>query len=175
MNPDPDVELLVSFAGTRTVSRDEVGSPDRLAAWLEHVGLGPVGADVSLDDVTRARHLRAGIISLLREAHGHPPDARTVQAIEEITQRASMRITVRGPSLSLEPDGRPVDQALASIVAAFYRCQLSGEARRVKACKACGSPFFDTSKNRSRIWCDMATCGSQEKARAYRQRKAAQK
>ncbi len=37
----------------------------------------------------------------------------------------------------------------------------------VKTCPACGWFFLDTSKNRSRRWCSMATCGSNAKARRY--------
>ncbi|HEX9893907.1 MAG TPA: CGNR zinc finger domain-containing protein [Gemmatimonadales bacterium] len=38
---------------------------------------------------------------------------------------------------------------------------------RVKACPACGWFFRDASKNRSRRWCSMATCGASAKARRY--------
>ena len=37
----------------------------------------------------------------------------------------------------------------------------------VKSCPACGWFFLDTSKNKSRRWCSMATCGSNAKARRY--------
>jgi predicted RNA-binding Zn ribbon-like protein len=75
--------------------------------------------------------------------------------------------------LVLEATGTGVDRALAEIVAALYRCKAAGTSDRLKLCKSCGHAFYDTSKNRSRIWCDMTTCGSQEKARAYRQRQSA--
>ncbi|MBI2402308.1 MAG: CGNR zinc finger domain-containing protein [Gemmatimonadetes bacterium] len=38
---------------------------------------------------------------------------------------------------------------------------------RVKACPSCRWFFLDVSKNRSRRWCSMATCGSSAKARRY--------
>lgn len=41
---------------------------------------------------------------------------------------------------------------------------------RLKACPACGWFFLDTSKNRSRRWCSMTTCGSIMKARSYYRR-----
>ncbi|MEX2032805.1 MAG: CGNR zinc finger domain-containing protein, partial [Dehalococcoidia bacterium] len=34
----------------------------------------------------------------------------------------------------------------------------------------CHWAFFDRSKNRSRVWCDMAACGARSKARTYRER-----
>ncbi|MGH7701051.1 MAG: CGNR zinc finger domain-containing protein [Gemmatimonadales bacterium] len=46
----------------------------------------------------------------------------------------------------------------------------------MKSCPSCGWFFLDASKNRSRRWCSMATCGSSAKARRYyRRRKAARR
>lgn len=40
---------------------------------------------------------------------------------------------------------------------------------RVKSCPSCGWLFVDTSRNRSRRWCSMQTCGGRDKAlRHYR-------
>jgi predicted RNA-binding Zn ribbon-like protein len=42
---------------------------------------------------------------------------------------------------------------------------------RLKICGNCGWLFIDRSKNRSRIWCDMAVCGNRQKASRHYQRK----
>ncbi|MCM2395479.1 CGNR zinc finger domain-containing protein [Rhizobium sp. S95] len=43
---------------------------------------------------------------------------------------------------------------------------------RMKICGNCGWLFLDKSKNRSRMWCDMAVCGNRVKAsRHYRKQK----
>ena len=44
--------------------------------------------------------------------------------------------------------------------------------QRVKACRAddCRWAFYDRSRNRSGVWCDMAVCGNRAKVRAYRRR-----
>jgi predicted RNA-binding Zn ribbon-like protein len=41
---------------------------------------------------------------------------------------------------------------------------------RVKSCPACGWFFLDVSKNQSRRWCSMDTCGAVVKARRYYRR-----
>jgi predicted RNA-binding Zn ribbon-like protein len=41
---------------------------------------------------------------------------------------------------------------------------------RVKSCPSCGWLFLDVSKNRSRRWCSMDTCGAVAKARRYYRR-----
>lgn len=52
----------------------------------------------------------------------------------------------------------------------------SGPLERVKEChppEGCGWLFLDASKNRSRQWCNMRTCGNQAKVRRFRRRRAA--
>ncbi|HEY9429270.1 MAG TPA: ABATE domain-containing protein [Gemmatimonadaceae bacterium] len=45
---------------------------------------------------------------------------------------------------------------------------LTGErAGLVKSCPACGWFFVDATKNRSRRWCSMSTCGASAKSRRY--------
>lgn len=48
-----------------------------------------------------------------------------------------------------------------------------GPLDRVKECGSddCGWMFLDTSKNRSRQWCSMQTCGNVSKVRRFRERK----
>ena len=42
---------------------------------------------------------------------------------------------------------------------------------RVKICPGCDWLFVDRSKNRSRIWCDMAVCGNRAKASGHYSRR----
>lgn len=44
---------------------------------------------------------------------------------------------------------------------------MSPAIQRVKECPSCSWLFLDASRNQSRRWCDMATCGSQDKMRRY--------
>ncbi|HEY7286100.1 MAG TPA: CGNR zinc finger domain-containing protein [Vicinamibacterales bacterium] len=46
----------------------------------------------------------------------------------------------------------------------------SDSVRQVKACPTCGWFFLDVSKNHSRVWCSMDTCGARAKARRYYRR-----
>jgi predicted RNA-binding Zn ribbon-like protein len=43
---------------------------------------------------------------------------------------------------------------------------------RLKACprERCWCAFYDRSRNRSGVWCNMAVCGSREKAATYYRR-----
>jgi predicted RNA-binding Zn ribbon-like protein len=55
------------------------------------------------------------------------------------------------------------------------RLLIEGPLDRIKACDGCRYLFIDESKNRSRRWCDMSTCGTAEKMRRYVARRAAKR
>jgi predicted RNA-binding Zn ribbon-like protein len=42
---------------------------------------------------------------------------------------------------------------------------------KIKECPSCGWLFLDKSKNGKRRWCNMLTCGSNDKATRYYHRK----
>jgi predicted RNA-binding Zn ribbon-like protein len=67
--------------------------------------------------------------------------------------------------------GRP----LWPVVHDATRLLTDGPLDRVKACDGCRYLFIDESKNHSRRWCDMATCGTAEKMRRYVERRAAKR
>lgn len=67
--------------------------------------------------------------------------------------------------------GRSLDAILWPIVHSAGELLLSEELRQVKECPSCGWLFLDTSKNQSRRWCSMSTCGARDKMRRYHKRK----
>lgn len=62
------------------------------------------------------------------------------------------------------------DAFLWPIVSSAESLLLSKELSRVKECPNCGWLFLDTSKNQSRRWCSMNTCGARDKMRRYHKR-----
>ncbi len=64
----------------------------------------------------------------------------------------------------------PVANAAAELLAEV-------DLTRVKRCGSdcCDMYFLDTSRNRSRTWCDMASCGNRAKAAAYYERSRARR
>jgi predicted RNA-binding Zn ribbon-like protein len=51
----------------------------------------------------------------------------------------------------------------------------SEELTQVKECPGCGWLFLDMSKNQTRRWCSMDTCGARDKMRRYLKRKQGKK
>lgn len=56
---------------------------------------------------------------------------------------------------------------LAPVIKSAYDLLTSDMLDRIKECGACGWLFLDRSKNQSRKWCSMETCGSNVKAKRY--------
>ena len=64
------------------------------------------------------------------------------------------------------------DDARASIVRSAVELLTSKDVSWLRICAAqdCDWLFIDASRNRSRRWCDMSTCGNRAKARRYHER-----
>ncbi len=65
-----------------------------------------------------------------------------------------------------------IDDVLGEVAGSFATMLARGKADRVKVCENpdCGWVMVDSSRNRSRRWCDAAECGNLMKVRRYRQR-----
>ena len=85
-----------------------------------------------------------------------------------------------GLMVGVDADGRvgyrPAEtgwRGVAGLAAAeILLAQHGGQWTRFKACPftACGVAFYDTSRNASRVWHDVRTCGNQTNLRAFRAR-----
>ena len=83
------------------------------------------------------------------------------------------------PTASLDPD--IADRTLSLIeslresrgLAIVYTAVDDGTWSRLKACRrdVCHWLFYDLSRNRSAVWCQMAVCGNRIKTKAYRERR----
>ncbi len=63
-------------------------------------------------------------------------------------------------------------EALGRLMAVVGHAAMTGTWPRLKVCPAedCLFVFYDHSKNRSGVWCQMGECGNRAKARRYRAR-----
>ncbi|NMC78692.1 MAG: hypothetical protein GYA59_04950 [Chloroflexi bacterium] len=70
--------------------------------------------------------------------------------------------------------GDSLDRVLWPVALSAAQLLTSGLLERVGQCaddRGCGFLFFDTSRNRTRRWCDMKGCGNRAKAQRLYQRK----
>lgn len=71
-------------------------------------------------------------------------------------------------------NGAPANALLGPIVWQALDLLENGPMDRIKECpppEGCGWLFVDTSKNRSRQWCSMKTCGNLSKVRRFRDKR----
>ncbi|RUT72451.1 zf-CGNR multi-domain protein [Flavobacterium cupreum] len=78
------------------------------------------------------------------------------------------------PAEILQINNSNLNDYLLPIIKSGYELFLSGQIHRIKECGHCGWLYLDNSKNNSRKWCSMETCGSQIKAKRYYQNKKSQ-
>jgi predicted RNA-binding Zn ribbon-like protein len=69
--------------------------------------------------------------------------------------------------LDWNPENFGLESVLWPIIKSFADLITSDARNRIKLCSNCGWVFVDNSKNNSRRWCSMETCGNRLKARRY--------
>jgi predicted RNA-binding Zn ribbon-like protein len=170
-----ELELVRNFVNTVDFEDDEedLGTPDQLRDWLTERRLMEPDEPVTEGDLRRAIDVREGLRALLLANNGSPFDEAAVERLDRAASRAGLRLRFHpGGCAEFEPDASGVDGALARLLAIVAEARVEGEWPRLKACAddTCLWAFYDQSKNRSKKWCRMDTCGNAAKARAYRQR-----
>jgi len=174
-----ELELVRSFVNTWDEDDQEetLASPAALRDWLAERDLLPVGEPASADDLRHAVELRDALRAHLRANHGEPLDPAASVTLEHAARRAqlSVRFDAAAGGARVEPLASGVDGALGRVLGRVAAAMEDGTWRRLKVCPAddCQWAFYDTSRNRSAVWCDMAVCGNRHKVREFRRRRDA--
>ena len=151
---------------------DRIGTPERAEAWLRQKRLVAPGDRISDADVARLRELREAIRALAIANQGGRSRAAATDIIRRLSGTAQLSVSIDDTGrTALEPTGRGVDGAVATLLGILHEAQLAGQWPRLKGCRRCGYAFFDRSKNRSAAWCAMSICGNRTKNRAYYRRR----
>jgi len=168
-------DLLAFARQTGTATEDEAA---RLAARAER---SPREAAAAL---ARARELREGLYRVFSAvAAGRPPAAEDLGLLNAALPEALSRLRLerRGSGFGWAWEAPPAEPLLAPlwpILRSAAELLASDELYRVRECAApsCAWLFVDRSRNRSRRWCSMETCGNRAKAhRHYRRRSATER
>lgn len=104
-------------------------------------------------------------------AKDESPDEKTQAAFNDLLEKVMSQLKIR-IDVELEVSHEWKDKTaliypLYPILKSAYDLLTSGKLDRVKECGACGWLFLDQSKNKSRKWCSMESCGSNVKAKRY--------
>lgn len=107
---------------------------------------------------------------------GAPAHGASVMSARGVATSDAFRTGGSAPGASVSSfvwgwdDAAPaLDRPLWPVARSLAELLTSDELPRVRECAAdnCAWLFIDTSKNRSRRWCDMAVCGNRAKARRH--------
>ncbi len=172
-----DIELVNSFVNT--LEKNPAGpdvesfdSPEALRSWMREQGI-PAGDDLGPADVERAIEFREAMRLLLLSNNGSELDAGVLRRLRAAADAGLIRVEIEDDGQAYpRPAQAGASALIARLLAAVADIQCAGTWERLKACAAddCQWAFYDTSRNRSRTWCSMESCGNRAKTRAYRAR-----
>ncbi len=165
------VETLLAVANTRhgpgshrgraqagwSEPHDHLTDGEATTAYLEgrvQTPASPPGPD----DLARLRQVRSLVWRLWEDE----PDLAWETALENLLEGSHYRLDSQGRLISSDAGwGGLVASTLPGLLS------LRAHRERLKRCEnpRCGWLFVDRSRNRSRRWCEMATCGNRAKAR----------
>jgi predicted RNA-binding Zn ribbon-like protein len=166
------LDLVRVFENTLSLpdGPDELDSVAAAAAWCLSHGLPPVAGAGELD---RLRAFRETLRELLSANNGAGAARAPWERLRPFVEAAQLRLTVNSHrGLDLLPAAPESDGAIAALLAVVYESLLDNTWARMRACRkaSCRYAYYDRTKNGSRAWCSMATCGNQEKAARRRLR-----
>lgn len=156
---------LVSYRGTPR-AHDWLNPATNLRRWADAAGLH-AAPDAGFDDLRNLRELLARVF--LAVADGGTPDPADIDTLSAL---ATAAVAHRRLSFPAGADAATWTARRGSLLD-----QLAVEAtemltspetlRRVSACGECRWLYLDTTRNRSRRWCDPADCGNRARQRRH--------
>ena len=167
-----DLANTISWRGTARAA-DHLGDANAILAWARDAALVE-------QDFRPAAAKRAALVQdvhALRDAvyrafaaiaQGRAPRATALETIRNVAARGLASATLISTPASLRFAG--VDRISGPLAWAALDLLRSDELARLKQCPAdgCRWLFLDRTKNGSRRWCEMATCGDRAKKAAQR-------
>jgi predicted RNA-binding Zn ribbon-like protein len=175
-NPAPgDLELVRAFVNTWDAEDDveKLAGPVELRDWLVDHDLLDPAARVAAADHRHVIEVREALRAILLANAGLDLDPGAAPVLDDAARRArlAVRFSASG-EVRTEPEAAGVAGALGRLLAIVAAAQEEGTWPRLKACLAddCQWAYFDRSRNRSAVWCDMKICGNRRKVRSYRER-----
>jgi predicted RNA-binding Zn ribbon-like protein len=166
--PSLDLVNTISWPDTAR-AHDWLDSPGNIRRWLQVTGLPEPSGEV---DAAAAAGIRTLLADVLRPlAHGESPPVVAVGKLNDAIGRAGARRVIDPATLGWRwIDPVTVQDALAPVLLDAAELVTAGPRERLRYCPSCDWLFEDQTRNGQRRWCDMADCGSRDKAKRYYRR-----
>jgi predicted RNA-binding Zn ribbon-like protein len=180
-----DLVNTISWPGSHE-AHDWLHNPGNALLWCRAVAL--VDAKQSAAIAAQSKHrlqaqldeMRA-IRSTLTDAlkplgFQKSPDRAAVEALNNLLADTCVARRIDQKTLGwVWTEPRTLTEALAPVVWDGAHVLAEVDHSRIRHCSACDWLFYDSTRNRSRQWCDMQDCGSRTKALRYYHSQAAAK
>jgi predicted RNA-binding Zn ribbon-like protein len=185
--------LCLDFANTtpfhHNLSEDHLNTYADLLSWSNHVNLldeeqaqtlltlaasQPAEADAVLQ---KAHRLRADIFAIFyASAYNATPDSDALDSLNAALSASMAYMQLKPVQNAYEwawtGDANDLEQMLWPVAWSAGELLMSDDLKLLRHCDGheCDWLFLDTSRNHSRRWCDMKTCGNRAKAKRHYQR-----
>ena len=161
-----DLVNTISWPQTER-THDWLASADNVRRWLRAVDLPPPRGDpIELDAVHEIRAMLTAALKPL--AHGKRPSRNAIADLGEAANRANLARVIDPASLAWRwSPPQNIREALAPVLVDAADLLTADNHERLRYCPSCDWLFEDRTRNGQRRWCDMADCGSRDKARRY--------
>ena len=175
-NPAPgELEQVRAFINTWDADEDaeHLPGPAELRDWLVEQDLLAPAEQVTAADHRHALEVREALRAMLLANSGLDLDPDAAPVLDDAAVRARLGVRFAGDGqVHTAPEAGGVAGAMGRLLAIVAAAQDEGTWPRLKACLAddCQWAFYDLSRNRSAVWCDMKVCGNRQKVRSYRER-----
>lgn len=171
----PSVDWLREYSGLVGWSwRAGILSAEEAARLQRTANRSPTAAVAVVERAHVLRQSLASIFSAL--SAGKQPRPGLIEPLNAELAGAMARSQVlaieSGFTWVWAEGGKALDSTLWPVARSAADLLTGGDLGAVRRCegRACGWYFLDTSRNRSRRWCDMRVCGNRAKARRHHER-----
>ena len=168
------LEILREFVNTLALPEgpDQLATPAEASAWCRAHGLP---SSMNRSATQRLRGFREALRTALFANNGEYDARRAWSAMASYMEGLKLVFAVHDCAPVLRAAGTGADATIAALAAIVYDAISHGTWHRLRACRkeSCRYAYYDRSKNASRAWCSMTTCGNQEKAQRRRRRERA--
>ncbi|HLW48169.1 MAG TPA: ABATE domain-containing protein [bacterium] len=181
---------FINTVGSRAHPKERLNSYSDLLSWARQAGVlserdaqrlaraakrRPDEAAQTVADAVRLREAMFRILTGAAARRPQRPDDMNMlnTALARALAQVRLDASAQGCVHVWAGDGDQLDRMLWPVLRSAMDVLTSDEEReRIHKCESptCDWLFLDTSRNRSRRWCDMKSCGNRAKARRYYER-----